>query len=142
MVTFVLAGVLGSVLTAGQPTLESDQVPRLPSGGAAATSAPRVVSGSPNQASAPYNRLFTGAQDNKETGGPERLIRFAQKPSSALVVDSDAGDACKPVAPPDQKSIDPGIFMPPRDPQIDFKIRRIVPKGCIDPGIFIPKRKK
>ena len=33
-------------------------------------------------------------------------------------------------------------FVPRRDPQIDFKITRIVPKGCIDPGIFIPKRQK
>jgi hypothetical protein len=46
------------------------------------------------------------------------------------------------VEPSDHKDIDPGIFAPPRDPQINFTIKRIVPKGCVDPGIFIPKRQK
>ena len=96
----------------------------------------------PGRASAPYDRLFATAPGSTAQAGPDRLIRFAQKPTPELVPETADSGPCTPLEPANQMSIDPGIFMPPRDPQIDFKIRRIVPKGCIDPGIFIPKRKK
>jgi len=123
MVTFVLAGVLGSVLAVGETT-------------------PQAPAPTAGRASAPYDRLFAAPSGSSADVGQSGLIRFARKPAQDLVPDTADRGPCKPVEPADQKSLDPGIFLPPRDPQIDFKIRRIVPTGCIDPGIFIPKRKK
>lgn len=123
MVTFVLAGVIGSVLAIGEAT-------------------PQGPAPTPGRASAPYDRLFAATTNGTAQAGPDHLIRFAQRATPELVPDTADSGPCKPVESVNQKSIDPGIFLPPRDPQIDFKIRRIVPKGCIDPGIFIPRRKQ
>jgi hypothetical protein len=141
MVTFVLAGVLGSVLAVGEAASEPGQAKMLSSAAGLGVAA-RVTAEAPARASAPYRRLFSGAADAGATAEPSRLIRFGQKKTPDVVVDAAVDGPCRLVDPSQHKDIDPGIFVPPRDPQIDFKIRRIAPKGCIDPGIFVPKRRK
>jgi len=142
MVTFVLAGVLGSVLAVGEVASGSDQAKALPSGGSGAAVAERVLAHQPARANTPYDRLFTVLADAGEAVGPHRVIRFGQTKTPDVAPDPAEGGPCRLVAPSDQKDIDPGIFAPLRDTNINFTIRRIVPKGCIDPGIFIPKRQK
>jgi hypothetical protein len=140
MVTFVLAGVLGSVLAVGEAAAGSDQARPLPSGGVAAAGAARVLPEEP--ARAPYRRLFSDPAETGTAVGPHRFIRFGQKQTPGVSPDAADGGPCRLVEPSVRNDIDPGIFAPLRDPQINFTVRRIVPKGCIDPGIFIPKRQR
>jgi len=140
MVTFVLAGVLGSVLAVGETAAGSAQSRPLPSGGLEAAGAARALPEEP--ARAPYRRLFSDPAESGEAVGPHRLIRFGQKQTPGVSPDAADGGPCRLVEPSVRNDIDPGIFAPLGDPQIDFTIRRIVPKGCIDPGIFIPKRQR
>jgi hypothetical protein len=142
MVTFVLAGVLGSVLAVGEAAAGSAQARPLPSGGLETAGAARALLEPPARASAPYKRLFSDPAETGGAVGPHRLIRFGRKQTPDVAPDAADGGPCRLVEPPVRNDIDPGIFAPRRDPQIDFKIRRIVPKGCIDPGIFIPKRQQ
>ena len=140
MVTFVLAGVLGSVLAVGEAAFQFDQANAMPSAGGGGAAVAGVVVETPARVSAPYTRLFGRPAEAGAAVGAQPLIRFEQHLD--VMPDSAESGPCRLVVPSDQKDIDPGIFAPLRDTNINFTIRRIVPKGCIDPGIFIPKRQK
>ena len=142
MFTFVLGGVLGSVLTVGEAGAFTEQAKQLPAGGSGPAEALHVMVQEPVGASKPYARLFRIPAGSGETAGTQGVTGVGQKQTPNVIVDSSVDGPCRPAGPAVHRDIDTGIFVPPRDPRINFTIKRIVPKGCMDQGILIPKRQK